>query len=144
MKTSQAGIELIKRHEGCRLTVYKDAAGLPTIGVGHLIRPGERFTDLTETEAEDLLRDDLAEAEDHVSELLTRKVSQGSFDALVSFCFNVGRNALAKSTLLKRVNEGADLLVPAELVRWINAGGKPLKGLLRRRLDEARLYLSDG
>lgn len=142
MKTSPRGIEMIKRAEGVRLKRYKDAAGLWTIGIGHLIKPGENLTSITEAQAEDLLRRDLADAEKAVAALGV-KLRQPEYDALVSFVFNLGGGALAKSTLARKVKARDMLGAAQEFVKWINAGGKPLKGLLRRRLAEATLFLAD-
>jgi lysozyme len=146
---STAGIELIKRFEGLRQAPYRDAAGHLTIGYGHLIRPGERFARaISEAEATVLLAADLREAEAAVSRLVTVPLTQGRRDALISFVFNLGAGRLAESTLLKKLNAGDGLGAAQEFVRWIHAGGTstgsgPLKGLLRRRLAEATLFLEE-
>lgn len=143
MKTSPRGIDLIRRFEGVRLKTYKDAAGKPTIGIGHLLKPGEKYPHgITEAEAEDLLRADLADAEKAVAALGV-KLRQPEFDALASFAYNLGGGALASSTLAKRVMISDAIGAAVEFVKWIHVGGKPLKGLLRRRLAEATLFLAD-
>ncbi|MHB9075239.1 MAG: glycoside hydrolase family protein [Desulfobaccales bacterium] len=140
MKVSQHGLEFIKNEEGCVLHVYKDQAGYPTIGVGHLIKPGEEFATLSESEALDLLAKDLKVAEDAVQGNVLVPLSQNQFDALVSFTFNVGTGALEKSTLLKLLNQGQYEAVPGELMRWIKAGSQTLPGLVNRRQHEGELW----
>ena len=139
---TQEGLDLVKRFEGLRLERYLDAAGLPTIGYGHLIRPGEEFGDgITETEAEELLRRDLQLAERAVLRLIRVPLTDGRFDALVSFTFNLGPGALQRSTLRRKVNREEHALVPAEFLRWVWAGGRKLKGLVRRRQAETAVYV---
>jgi lysozyme len=141
---SPAGLALIKRFEGLRLAPYRDAASHLTIGYGHLIRPGERFgAGFGEADATALLSADLHVAESAVARLATVPLTSGQRDALISFVFNLGAARLAGSTLLKKLNAGDPLGAAAEFVRWIHAGGRPLKGLLRRRLAEATLFLED-
>lgn len=142
MKTSRRGIDLIKQFEGLRLDAYVCAAGVLTIGYGHTgpdVQPGMT---ITEEEADALLRADLEKFERCVSEALTVDVIQPQFDALVSFAFNVGCQALLDSTLLKLINvedfEGA----AAQFARWNKAGGRELAGLTRRRAAEAELFLA--
>jgi GH24 family phage-related lysozyme (muramidase) len=142
MKVSQPGLEFIKNEEGCVLHVYNDQAGYPTIGVGHLIKPGGEFTTLTESEALDLLAKDLKVAEDAVQGSVRVPLSQNQFDALVSFTFNVGTGALEKSTLLKLLNQGQYEAVPGELMKWVKAGGRTLPGLVDRRQREGDLWES--
>lgn len=134
------GVALIKRFEGFSPTVYKDAVGIPTIGYGHVVRKGETFTRLTEAEAEALLRQDVGIAERAALRLTTRALTDGQFDALVSFVFNLGSGAYQRSTLRRKVNGGYDAEVPEEFLRWVWAGGRKLRGLIRRRTAEAELY----
>ena len=142
MKTSPRGIGFIKAVEGFRAEVYRDAAGKETIGVGHLVKSGERFdAPITEDEADVILARDLEEAEAGVERLINVPLTQGQFDALVSFVFNLGAERLRASVVLRFINEQRHLFVPAELLRWIHAGGRALKGLALRRLGEATMYL---
>lgn len=141
MKTSDLGIELIKKHEGVRLEPYQDVAGLWTIGIGHLIKPGEEFTSISEEEAEDILRKDLEKAEKCVINGVKTPLSQSEFDALVSFVFNVGCQAFRNSTLLRLVNRGEMDDAAEQFARWNRAGGKAVKGLTNRRLAERELFL---
>jgi lysozyme len=143
MYVSLVGLELIKRHEGYRDARYLDAAGVPTIGYGHAIQPGEVFPDaLSHPEALQLLQRDVDRFSDGVARLLTRPVTQPQFDAMVSLAFNIGLQAFRSSTLLRRFNDG-DLAGAAEqFPRWRYAKGRELPGLVRRRADERALFLS--
>ena len=141
MKTSENGIELIKKFEGFRATPYKDIAGYPTIGYGHLILKGEVFGAISSMEADRLLRQDVADkAEKFVNDLVKVPLTQNEFDALVSFTFNLGGMALKGSTLLKLLNAGQKEKVPGEFLKWDIAGGHPSSSLLQRRQKEAELF----
>ena len=141
MLTSPEGLALIKHFEGFRPNVYLDAAGLPTVGVGHLIRPGEDFSaGISEAQGDELLAKDLGKAESAVARLTPRQLSQGQFDALVAFTFNVGPGAYQRSTLRQCVAVGHDDLAVEQFGRWTRAGGRVLPGLVRRRAAEAELY----
>jgi len=137
---TQDGIDLIKRFEGFSSTVYICPAGYPTIGYGHLVRSCESFSEISETEAEELLRRDVESAERAVLRLVNVPLNDSQFDALVSFTFNLGSGAFQRSTLRRKVNRQAHVEVPAQLVRWVWAGGRKLNGLIRRRAVEAKLY----
>jgi len=140
-RVTQEGLNLIMRFEGLRLEPYDDAAGLPTIGYGHLIRESEEFGDqITEEEAEALLRGDMVVAERAVLRLIRVPLTDGQFDALTSFTFNLGSGALQRSTLRRKVNREEHAEVLAEFRRWVWAGGRKLKGLVRRRAAESMCY----
>src|SRR3954463_13960845 len=101
MDISDAGIALLKSLEGCVLHSYKDEAGVLTIGIGHAIKAGETFpAQITEQQAEDILRKDVGSTEASVDKFVTRTINQNQFDALVVFTFNVGSGALQSSSLL--------------------------------------------
>jgi lysozyme len=142
MKTSQKGTDLIKQFEGTVLKVYKDAVGLPTIGIGHLIKHNESFTTITQQQAEELLAKDLVQFEVGVTKAVRVTLNQNQFDALVSFSFNLGLGNLNSSTLLRKLNAGDYQGAASEFERWNKAGGKILTGLTRRRLAEKGLFLS--
>jgi len=146
VKTSQVGIELIKQFEGVRLESYVCPAGILTIGVGHTSAAGPPKVvpkmKITYQEANEILARDLVKYESAVDRLVTVPLSQNQFDALVSFTFNVGEGALAKSTLLKKLNAGKYSEVPAELMKWTKGGGRELPGLVRRRRAECALWRS--
>jgi lysozyme len=140
---TQAGIELIKRFEGFSHTVYICPADYPTIGYGHVLKPQEReqfASGITPEQAEALLRQDVQIAERAVLRLITVPLTDRQFDALVSFTFNLGAGALQRSTLRRKVNRGDHAAAPAEFRKWVLADGRPLNGLLRRRVAEALIY----
>jgi len=161
MKLDQAGLEFIKQWEGCRLEAYEDVAGKLTIGVGHLLTDKElesgevaifdpgfptmyvvNWRDgITDDDAMNLLAIDAADAEAAVDDLVDVELTQNQFNALVSFVFNLGRGAFAKSTLLKMINEEAnDIQIFAQFLRWTRAGGRVVEGLSRRRQAECELW----
>ncbi|MEN3931418.1 lysozyme [Microvirga sp. W0021] len=137
------GLKLIKQWEGLRTTAYKDVVGILTIGYGHTSSAGAPVVSsgmkITETEAEEILKRDLEKFEKRVTELVKVPLTDNQFAVLVSFDFNTG--ALHKSTLLKKLNAGDYASVPAELMKWINAGGKKVKGLVNRRAAECGLWV---
>lgn len=141
---TQEGLNLIKHFEGFEPEIYLDAAGLPTIGYGHLIRPGGEHkmfeNGISEPAAQALLAKDVWSAERSVLRLISVPLTDGQFDALVSFTFNLGGGALQRSTLRRKVNREEHEEVPREFMRWVWAGGRKLKGLVRRRFAEAELY----
>jgi lysozyme len=139
---NKAGLELIKRFEGLRLTAYKDAIGVWTIGWGHTgsdVTPGLKIT--TER-AEELLRGDLERFEKGVQNLTQGcELTGNEFAALVSLAFNVGLGNFKSSTLLLKLKAGKYLEASEQFVRWNRAGGKILNGLTKRRLAEKALFL---
>ena len=143
MLISRSGIELIKRFEGCKLTAYKCPAGVLTIGYGHT---GDDVTEgltISQEDANDLLFDDVLCFENGVNNLVEGlDLSQGMFDALVCFAYNVGLTNLKKSTLLKLLKDGKVLEASEEFVKWNKSNGKVLDGLTKRRAAEADLFLS--
>lgn len=140
MRTSQKGIDLIKKFEGCRLEAYKCPAGIWTIGYGHTkgVKDGQI---ITQEQAEEFLREDLRIFEQAVESCVKVPLSQNQFDALVSFCYNCGSGALKTSTLLRLLNEGKYKDASEQFLRWNKAGGKVLAGLTRRREEERELFL---
>lgn len=139
MKISAAGLALIEQFEGLRLASYQDGAGIWTIGYGHTVDVFEGDTCTAEQAAEWLI-EDVAEAEDSVNSLVKVSLSQNQFDALVSWAYNLGGQALASSTLLRDLNGGSYALAAAQFPRWDNIAGKPSPGLLRRRVAEQELF----
>ena len=130
MKTSEKGIELIKRFEGCRLTAYKCPAGVLTIGYGHTygVKP---LMKITQQQADTLLKGDLMIFEAGIN-VLNLNINQNQFDALVSFAFNLGLNALNRSTLLKKIRLNPnDNTIKDEFLKWCYAAGKKLDGNYR-------------
>jgi len=119
--------------------VYKDSAGNPTIGYGHLIK-GEDFSKgITKEKAGELLSQDTKTAVDAVNGKVTGKLSQTKFDAVVDFTYNLGGANLGKSTLLKNINAGKDV-TKGNFTDWNHAGGEVVNGLTIRRTDEFNLF----
>ena len=146
MQTSDKGISLIKQFEGCKLTAYQDSVGVWTIGYGWTqpvdgkpIRAGMTIKQET---AERLLKTGLVSYESDVSRLVKVGLTQGQFDAMVSFTYNLGARSLSTSTLLRKLNAGDYAGAADEFLRWNKAGGKVLNGLSRRREAERALFLS--
>lgn len=142
MKASPAGLALIQQFEGFSPTPYLCPAGFWTIGYGHLIREAElgRLMRVNEAEARTLLVRDVQVAEGAVGRFIAVALRPNQFDALMSFTFNLGAGALQRSRLRRVINRGEHEAVPAELMRWVWAGGKKQLGLVRRRSAEAALY----
>lgn len=146
MRISKDGLDLIKRSEGCRLEAYPDPAtgGPPlTLGWGHTgsdVTPGKA---ITQAEADRLLDEDLDLFERGVSRLVTVELTQGQFDALVSFAFNLGLGALGQSTLLKMLNAGDTDGAAKQILRWDKAAGRQMAGLTKRRHAEMELFNSE-
>ena len=137
------GINLIKQLEGFSDTVYTCPAGFTTIGYGHVVQADEDFNGgITTATAETLLRQDITAAEAAVLRLIHIPLTDGQFDALVSFTYNLGQGALQRSTLRRKVNRNEHQAVPAEFMRWVWADGCKLPGLIKRRYAEAKLYTS--
>lgn len=140
---TQNGLDLIKRFEGFSRTVYFCPAGYPTIGYGHVVKDDEDFSaGIDEAQAEELLRQDAQIAERAVLRLINVPLTDGQFDALASFTYNLGGGALQRSTLRRKINREEHADVPEQFMRWIWAGGRKLKGLVRRRAAETQFYNS--
>ncbi len=138
--TSQPGIDLIKRFEGCQLRTYCCPAGKPTIGFGHTGADVYDGLIITPERAEEMLRDDLRDVEKAVLQAVTAPITQGQFDALVSFTYNVGIGALKASTLLRKLNAEDYIGASAQFSLWTKAGGRDLPGLIRRRAAERSMF----
>ena len=138
-RTSPEGIALIKHFEGLRLSAYRCSAGVLTIGYGST-RGVYAGMKITQEEADARLVSDLQSAERSVLRLISVPLTVYQFDALVSFTFNLGGGALQRSTLRQKINRGEHRAVPAELMKWIRAGGKKNRGLYARRKAEGALY----
>ena len=159
MKVSPAALKMVKHHEGVRVKPYRCPALLWTVGVGHVIDPNHIKVPFEERrnlpvpngwdrvlsmdEVDSILSQDLGRFERGVARLCPASAnSQGIFDALVSFSFNVGLGNLQRSGLRMKTNRGEFQDASDEFLKWTKAGGKVLPGLVKRRKDEQRLYLS--
>ena len=144
MKTSDKGIDLIKRFEGYEEKAYRCPAGVLTIGYGHTggVYEGQVCT---REQAERWLREDLRSAENAVNALEpVRPLRQYEFDALVSFVYNIGTGRFFNSTLRRKVLANPDNpTIRDELENWVYSDGRILPGLVARREAEADLYFSD-
>ena len=146
MKTSQAGIDLIKKFEGLELQAYQDIAGIWTIGHGHTGPDINEGMLITLPVANQILLKDLYSREQAINNMVIVELNQNQFDALVSFVFNVGVTAFRKSTALKRLNAG-NFDGAAEALTWFNKATvngvlKEVKGLTNRRAAEKALFLT--
>ena len=146
---NEAGLNLIKEFESLELEAYKDPVGVWTIGYGHTgpdVKPG---MEVSEAQAIDFLREDLAEAQTSVDNLVAIELTDNEFSALVSLVFNIGHGAFETSTCRERLNGNKpDKVGAAEALTWFNKGtidGNKvvLPGLVRRRLAEQKLFLAD-
>ncbi len=146
MQISKSGIELIKRFEGLRLKAYQDAVGVWTIGYGWTqpvdgkkVGPGMQIDQAT---ADRLLKCGVVQYEQGVNQLVKVRITQGQFDALVSFAYNLGLRSLSTSTLLQKLNAGDKQGAADQFGRLVSAGGKRLDGLVARRAAEREMFLS--
>ena len=146
MNVSKAAIALIKHHEGVRSRPYRCPANLWTVGVGHLIGDGKLLPNsynrtFSQEEIDGILKSDLRRFELGVHKMLPNvPLRQHEFDALVSFCFNLGLGCFQRSTLRQALLRGDKKAAMESLVKYCRAGGKILRGLQIRRLDEKALF----
>lgn len=150
MRTSNKGLELIKKYEGWHSTPYLDPIGIPTIGYGFTyylpsrVKVTMKDKPLTIQEGESILKEVLKGYEDDVLRMVKKSLNQNQFDALVSFTYNLGGKNLSSSTLLKKINVNPnDPSIASEFPKWNKAGRKVFVGLTRRRKEEAELYFSN-
>ena len=157
MNVSQEAIKVICHHEGIRYKPYRCPANLWTIGVGSVMYPEQAKLPMaermnvplrpednrvwTKEEVDGILRFDLARFERGVAQFCPVPLTQGMFDSLVSFSFNVGLGTLQRSTLRQKVLRGDKTGAGEEFLKYCMAGGKVLKGLQNRRIDERALFL---
>lgn len=142
MNISEAGLEVIMNNEGLRLEAYQDVVGVWTVGFGHTGAEVKEGLVITLDAAKSLLLSDAETAEKCVNNCVSGNITQGQFDALCSFVFNLGCTALRNSTLLRKLNSGDDVGASEEFVKWSHAGGKERPGLVARRLEEKELFLT--
>jgi lysozyme len=157
MNVSPKAVAMIKHHEGVRQRPYRCPAKLWTVGVGHVLYPDQAKIPLDQRDAyplregdnrvfameevDGILRSDLDRFERGVVTLCGPNLSQGEFDACVSFAFNVGLGTLQRSTFRQKVIRGEKEAAVASLLQYCKANGKVLSGLEKRRKDEAALFL---
>ena len=140
MTISQKGIDLIKTFEGCKLFAYRDSVGIPTIGYGH-IKDVKMGMSITQKQAEEFLKGDIKPVE-RLLNGMGINYTQNQFDALTSWIFNLGEGNFKKSTMYKNiVARKSDVEITDQMVKWVNAGGRPLLGLKKRRVAEANMFI---
>jgi lysozyme len=146
VKVSERAIKLIKHHEGVRNRPYRCPANLWTVGVGHLIGDGKHLPDswnrtFSQEEIDGILKSDLRRFELGVHKMLPNvPLRQHEYDAIISFCFNLGLGCFQRSTLRQALLRGDKKAAMESLVKYCRAGGKILRGLQIRRLDEKALF----
>jgi lysozyme len=155
MQMSDHGLSLLTQWEGFRTQVYDDGVGVATIGVGHALTAAEKAAGaldiggtpvpyaggLSSDQVQALLASDLQVYENALNDAVTATLKQNQFDALVSFCFNIGVNGFRSSSALRDLNQGSLDAVPDDLRKWDKAGGVFNQGLANRRENEVRLWL---
>lgn len=145
MNASSACIALVQRFETCRLSVYLDTNGFPTVGWGHMDKAMRVGDTITQAQADLLLENDLNTAEDCLDKSVTRQLSQPQYDALCSFIYNVGCSVWRKTKLLGLVEQGSDIAAANDLLRFSHdSSGHFLPGLYDRRMAEREMYLGTG
>ena len=137
-KIGQAGLNLIKQFEGCRLTAYQCSAGVWTIGYGHTVGVYKGMK-ISQAQADAFLKQDIAKFEKYINNPsyvpFTEQLNQNQFDALVSFAFNLGQGNVKKLCVGRNINQ-----ITSAMQQYCKAAGKTLPGLQRRRKAEAALY----
>ena len=146
MRTNEQGIEIIKKYEGCSLSLYLDPIGIPTIGYGSIwgldhnrLAVGHR--DITEYEAEYLLKRELRQTENAVASMVRSPLTENQFSAICCLVYNVGSGRFRSSTIRMKINRSNFEGAANEFWKWRRAGGKILRGLVRRRAEEKLLFL---
>ena len=139
MIISTAGVDLLTHFEGLRLEAYQDSVGVWTIGYGHT-KGVTASMKITESQANNLLKTELIEYQNYINSMVNISLDQCQFDALVCWVYNLGPTNLKNSTLLTLLNQGVKFQIPDQIRRWNRAGGKVLKGLVRRREAEALMF----
>jgi lysozyme len=143
MNLSEAGLDFIKSFEKFRSKVYPDEGGKPTIGYGHLVRPGEIWPPdgIDTTRALLVLKGDVGDAERCITTCTRVSVGQKEFDALVSLCFNIGCGNFRDSTLLRYLNHADFDDAAKQFLVWNKDGGHVSTGLSDRRQKEQQIFL---
>jgi len=144
MTVSDAGKQFIQRHEGYRNTPYQDIAGNWTVGIGHKIQPSDGIPlnqAIDNATVQNLFAGDLNDAANIVQQYVNVPLTQGQFDALVDFVFNLGRARLAGSTLLRLLNAGNYSAAAAEFNKWVYAGNNRVAALVSRRAGETQMFV---
>jgi lysozyme len=147
MNINKATIDLVKNFEGCKLTAYRDPIGVWTIGYGTTARAGLGIIPtggmtITQAEADQLLADGLNKFADQIRPMINVGLNDNQFGACVSLAYNIGGHGFSTSSALKHINAGDYAKAADSFLLWNKAGGKTLKGLVRRREAERKLFLT--
>jgi lysozyme len=146
MSISQRGIDFIKSFEKEVLTVYNDGYGFPTVGIGHLVKPEDKLKygdKITKARSDAFFARDLATHAEPVNRLVRVPLTQGQYDSLTSLVFNIGEGNFAKSTLLRKLNDGDYAGARVAFASWNKSNGKVSNGLIRRRKEEQKMWDED-
>lgn len=141
-KASDELKKMIGQFEGIEFKAYRCPAGVLTIGIGHTkgVKKGDV---ITKEKAYELLEEDVKPIEDYLNSIKICK-TQGEFDALVDFIFNLGTGNFKSSTLYKYIKAGrSDREICSQFKRWVYAGGEKLNGLVRRREAECEMWMKN-
>ena len=146
MRCNDEGVNLIKKYEGCSLSCYLDPIGIPTIGFGSIwdlnhARLRRSHRDITEDEAEYLLKRELLTTENAVARMVTSSLTENQFSAVCCLVYNVGSGRFRSSTIRMKLNRRQFTDAANEFWKWRRAGGRILRGLVRRRAEENLLFL---
>lgn len=147
MKLDTSGYKLIQKFEGLKLNAYQDSVGIWTIGYGNItyengtkVKKGDK---VTQQRAEELFKYFADRFAANIAPKVSVPLTQNQFNAIVSLAYNVGLGNFSSSTLLKKLNRcSSDPTIKNEFLKWANAGGKRLQGLVNRRTEEANLYFT--
>jgi len=147
MTVNKRALDLIKEFEGLRLDAYRDSVGVLTIGYGTTARAGVGIVPkigmtITEVEAEYYLQKAVDKFADTIRPAITARINENEFGAYVSLAYNIGPTAFKKSSSLRHFNAGNKTKAAQNILLWNKAGGKILRGLVRRREAEKALFLT--
>jgi len=140
MQISYNCLNMVEDFEGFSPIPYYCPAGKPTIGYGHVIKDGEKFTEVSKTQAETLLKTDMRWVEKTINNVVSSDITQNEFDALASLIYNIGGTAFRNSTLLKLLNQENFADAADEFLKWCHIGKEVSNGLLTRRKTEKALF----
>lgn len=142
MKLNEAGIDLIKHYEGCKLDAYQDIVGVWTIGYGTTGPDIVKGLSWTQEDCDKMLQADLDHVSTRLNSIITVDLTDSQFSACCCLAYNIGLGNFRSSTLLRLINQDRLDQASDEFPKWDHAGGKVVQGLLNRRLAEQKLFNS--
>lgn len=140
-RVNQIAVDFIKEKESCRTSAYKDLGGVWTIGYGHTGPEVQEGLQWSSSECEATLARDVEKVEEQVKALVKVPLNDNQMAALISFAYNLGVGALKRSELLSIINRADYLHASTGFMNWASVDGRRVKGLVKRRLEEALLFL---